>query len=68
VIERTASSSSIRFVSYTEAYPEGFEDMSRRVPDVSRARELIGFDPQLGLDEILSSVIDHQLKAESTCG
>jgi UDP-glucose 4-epimerase len=68
VIERTASSSSIRFVSYTEAYPEGFEDMSRRVPDVSRARELIGFDPQLGLDEILSSIIDHQLKAESTSG
>jgi UDP-glucose 4-epimerase len=68
VIERTDSSSSIRFVPYMEAYPEGFEDMRRRVPDVSRARELIGFDPQLGLDEILSSVIDHQLKAQSACG
>lgn len=68
VIEQTASSSSIRFVPYTEAYPDGFEDMRRRVPNVSRARELIGFDPQLGLDEILSSVIDYQLEAESICG
>ncbi|MDQ4011525.1 MAG: NAD-dependent epimerase/dehydratase family protein [Actinomycetota bacterium] len=68
VIDRTASSSSIRLVPYTEAYPEGFEDMSRRVPDVSRARALVGFDPKLGLDEILSSVIDDQLKAESAGG
>jgi UDP-glucose 4-epimerase len=61
VIERANSSSTIRYVPYSEAYPEGFEDMSRRVPDISRARELIGFDPQLGLDDILLGVIDHQV-------
>lgn len=69
VIERIKSSSPIRYVSYSEAYPEGFEDMARRFPDVSRARELIGFDPRLGLDEIISSVVDDQLAllAEAPC-
>lgn len=62
VVERTGSSSQLRFVPYSEAYPEGFEDMSRRVPDISRARELIGFEPRRGLDEILSSVIEDQLR------
>lgn len=62
VIERTGSSSPLRFVPYSEAYPEGFEDMSRRVPDISRARELIGFDPRRGLDEILTGVIEDQLR------
>jgi UDP-glucose 4-epimerase len=69
VIASSNSSSSIRYVPYAEAYPEGFEDMSRRVPDISRARELIDFEPRFGLDDILHSVIDHQLTllTESTC-
>ncbi|MGH4014592.1 MAG: NAD-dependent epimerase/dehydratase family protein [Pseudonocardiaceae bacterium] len=69
VIARVESSSSIRYVPYSEAYPEGFEDMARRVPDVSRARALVGFDPRLGLDEIISSVVDDQLAllAEAAC-
>jgi UDP-glucose 4-epimerase len=62
IIEQSDSSSKIRYTPYLEAYPEGFEDMSRRVPDVSRARDLIGFNPQLGLDEIIVSVINHQLE------
>jgi len=40
-------------VSYSEAYGEGFEDMTRRVPDITRARELIGWKPRLSLADIL---------------
>ncbi len=43
---------------YDEAYAPGFEDMRRRVPDLSRARRLIGYEPQVGLDAIIDSVID----------
>jgi UDP-glucose 4-epimerase len=60
VIELTESESTVRFVSYEEAYEEGFEDMPRRVPDVSRAKNVIGFDPQHDLDAILQSVIAEQ--------
>ncbi|MCW2666035.1 MAG: dTDP-glucose 4,6-dehydratase, partial [Frankiales bacterium] len=38
----------------------GFEDMQRRVPDTTRAHELIGFMPTAGLDEIIQMVIDYQ--------
>jgi UDP-glucose 4-epimerase len=60
VIDLTESDSTLRFVSYEEAYEEGFEDMPRRVPDVTRAKGLIGFDPQHDLDAILRSVIAEQ--------
>jgi UDP-glucose 4-epimerase len=60
VIELTGSESTLRFVSYEEAYEEGFEDMPRRVPDVTRAKDLIGFEPQHDLDAILRSVIAEQ--------
>ena len=60
VKELTQSSSEIVFVPYDEAYEEGFEDMPRRVPDISKVRELVGFEPQMNLDGILKSVIDYQ--------
>jgi UDP-glucose 4-epimerase len=55
----TGSSSPIVFVSYDEAYEEGFEDMPRRVPDISKIGALIGYRPVTTLDETLQSVIDH---------
>jgi UDP-glucose 4-epimerase len=58
VIARSGSDSSIRHIPYWEAYGDGYEDTLRRVPDISRARKLVGFDPRLGLDEIIDSVID----------
>ena len=60
VKELTGSSSEIVFVPYDEAYEEGFEDMPRRVPDISKVGELVGFRPQMNLDGILKSVIDYQ--------
>jgi UDP-glucose 4-epimerase len=55
----TGSHSPIRLIPYDEAYEAGFEDMPRRVPDISKIRALIGYEPKLGLDEILRRVIDH---------
>jgi UDP-glucose 4-epimerase len=60
IIDTVGSSSKIRYVPYDEAYEEGFEDMQRRVPDTTRARELVGFTPQVGLEEILRMVVEDQ--------
>ncbi|QEO09436.1 NAD-dependent epimerase/dehydratase family protein [Protaetiibacter larvae] len=56
IIRITGSRSEITFIPYEAAYGEGFEDMRRRVPDNSLARELIGFVPRTGIDEIIWSV------------
>jgi UDP-glucose 4-epimerase len=55
----TGSASPIVKIPYDEAYEAGFEDMPRRVPDLTKVRELIGYQPQAQLDEILMSVIEH---------
>jgi UDP-glucose 4-epimerase len=56
VKQRTGSESEITLIPYDKAYEEGFEDMPRRVPDLSRIRGLIGYEPQVHLDEILDKV------------
>jgi nucleoside-diphosphate-sugar epimerase len=56
---RTGSKSDIVRVPYDQAYEEGFEDMPRRVPDLSRLRALTGYEPQVHLDEILDRVIEY---------
>lgn len=55
----TGSRSPIVTVPYDQAYESGFEDMPRRVPDLSKIRALIGFEPKASLDEILRLVIEH---------
>ncbi|MDZ4761432.1 MAG: NAD-dependent epimerase/dehydratase family protein [Alphaproteobacteria bacterium] len=57
VCAATASSSEIRLVPYSEAYGPGFEDMPRRVPDVSRLERVVGFRPRTPLDAIIADVI-----------
>jgi UDP-glucose 4-epimerase len=57
--ELTNSASEIAFVPYDEAYEEGFEDMPRRVPDISKVGALIGFRPEMTLEGILQSVINY---------
>jgi len=59
VKERTGSKSEIVLVPYDKAYEEGFEDMLRRVPDLTRVRTLIGYEPAVHLDEILDRVITY---------
>jgi len=58
VKELTNSESEITLVPYDEAYEEGFEDMPRRVPDISKVNKQIGFEPRMDLEGILKSVID----------
>jgi len=60
IVGIAGSTSKIKYVSYEEAYEEGFEDMERRVPDITRARDLIGFNPTVGLDEIIATVVEEQ--------
>ena len=64
--QMTNSSSPIVAIPYEEAYEAGFEDMPRRVPDITKMRELIGYEPRVQLDEILTRVIDHFRRREST--
>lgn len=54
----TGSASKIVTVPYDQAYEAGFEDMPRRVPDISKIRALVGYEPAVELDEILTRVIE----------
>ena len=53
------STTEIVYVPYDAAYEAGFEDMLRRVPDLSKIREAIGYRPQVQLDRIVESVIEY---------
>lgn len=52
----TQSTSEIKYVPYSEAYGEGFEDMQRRVPSLDKAKRLIGYQPTRSLDNIINDV------------
>ena len=58
IVELSGSNSELEYIPYSSAYEEGFEDMERRVPNIGRAKRLVGFEPSIGLDEIIHSVID----------
>jgi UDP-glucose 4-epimerase len=55
----TGSKSPIEFIPYDQAYGQGFEDMPRRVPDISKIRSYIDWSPRIQLQEIIQSVIDY---------
>jgi UDP-glucose 4-epimerase len=59
VRELVGSDVEIRHVPYEEVYGEGFEDMERRVPDLSKLEAAIDYEPKFSIDEILRDVIDH---------
>jgi UDP-glucose 4-epimerase len=58
VIEITGSKSEINKIPYSEAYPAGFEDMQRRVPDISKITNLLGWSPEIGLEQIIRDIAD----------
>jgi UDP-glucose 4-epimerase len=64
VISVTNSSSSIEYLPYSKAYPEGFEETMRRVPDTAKLRNMIGWKPEYSLDGIISD-IEKYLRANS---
>lgn len=59
----TNSESEIRYIPYSEAYAPGFEDMQRRVPNTERIHQLIGWQPEISLDGLLTRMRDHMQAA-----
>lgn len=59
IIELTNSSSQIKYITYEKAYEEGFEDMQRRVPDISKINKLIGFKPTYTLPKIIRDIVNY---------
>jgi len=57
VIDVAGSTSTVKYLSYDEAYGKGFEDMQRRVPDISKARQWFGYTPTQSLNDIVKSVV-----------
>jgi len=56
----TGSNSRIVLIPYGTAYEEGFEDMVRRAPDITKVNHLIGYEPKVSLEESLQSIIEDQ--------
>ena len=60
VKEVLQSPSPIVYIPYEKAYEEGFEDMRKRVPDITKIRDLIGYEPQYNLKDIILDVAEYQ--------
>ncbi len=60
IIELTGSDSDISLIPYDEAYAEGFEDMYRRIPDITKVQELIGWGPTRSMEDIVRDVVHQQ--------
>jgi UDP-glucose 4-epimerase len=58
IIANTNSKSGLTFTSYSQAYPAGFEDMQRRVPDITKAKTALNWKPTRNLDQIISDVAE----------
>ena len=60
IIEITGSKSEIQKIPYSQAYPDGFEDMQRRVPDISKINKVLGWSPKISLDQIIMDIVQFQ--------
>jgi UDP-glucose 4-epimerase len=56
IIQRTGSTSTIELVPFSDVYPAGFEEIMRRVPDISKAERLLQFQPHVTLDATIDAV------------
>jgi UDP-glucose 4-epimerase len=56
VIQITGSTSTIEKITYDKAYPAGFEDIQRRVPDISKIKQVLGWSPEINLDQIIKDI------------
>jgi UDP-glucose 4-epimerase len=59
IIKQTNSKSTIEYIPYEKAYAPGFEDMQRRVPDISKIKEAIKWQQRRDLKQIISDVASH---------
>mgnify|MGYP003704780909 CR=1 FL=1 len=60
IISHTQSKSSILYVPYEKAYSTGFEDMQKRVPDISKIKNELNWYPQRSIDQIITDVVNFQ--------
>lgn len=59
IVQLTNSKSKINFTSYNDAYTLGFEDMKKRVPDISKIKKFTGWEPKQNLEKIISDVVNY---------
>ena len=59
IIKQTNSKSKIEYISYEKAYGSGFEDMSRRKPDITKIKSLINFKPTLNIEDIVEEIVKY---------
>lgn len=59
IIDQTNSKSKINFINYKDAYAVGFEDMARRVPDISKIKQFTGWEPEIDLKMIIKDVAEY---------
>ncbi len=62
VVERTDTASTIKYIAYNDAYAPGFEDMRRRVPDTTKIRQAVQWEPRHNLQQILDDVVEFELQ------
>ncbi len=60
IIDMTGSSSEIVYIDYKDIFDGKFEDMKRRIPDITKIRNTIGWEPKTDLDQLLQKVIDYE--------
>ena len=59
IIKMTNSSSEIVFINYDDAYGEGFEDMRKRVPNITKIKNTVDYSPNVSIDQIIENVISY---------
>jgi UDP-glucose 4-epimerase len=57
VIEKTGSKSKKKYISYSKAYGQGFDDMQRRLPSLKKIKKAIGYKPQVNFEQMLEQII-----------
>ena len=65
VKDRLSSPSIITYIPYEQAYEQGFEDMRKRAPDISKIERLIGYKPRYSLGDIIADVAEYQKQREN---
>ena len=60
IIDLTHSASSYQFIPYHECYESGFEDMQRRVPDITKVKDFISFEPKITLEDSICHIINEK--------
>ena len=59
VVNKLESKSELRFVPYEQAYKNGFEDMQKRVPNISKIKQVTGWEPKYSLDQTILDIASH---------